>query len=636
MHARFSAAGDVLSGAGAASEGLEAYCRAEDWEGARRLLESRGAVVAERPSEWLESLPHALVRHDPWLLLAGARRARADGRLRDAANLYLSAESAFGSADAARLCRDERQTMSPWLGDTQKRRRDEFSLLRSAVQRQPTAVRADAQGLLANTQSLVSGLAALVAGNVATARSELIHAAERHDASRPVVVAASLGAGIAGALMGQPHAALEIEGAVAAAENAGIPWLARLGRASLAFTGNSESVREAEVIATASRGIGDEWGAALASLCSAWGALLTKQDTSAMDKLIVALRQLDAPVLEAWARAIEALAAVRAGEPEGSRDASAAVAVSRSLGIDGARLLAHLALAEATADPVAADEQRSEADALARETGMRIPVDAVALGSASRPKLSAGQPAMSIRMFGGFEFLIAGRPLDLSPIRPRARALLRLLALNAGHRLHHETIEVALWPEADATSSARNLHVAIAALRRVIEPAATRGSFQLIRREDDSYVVAAPDTAWIDVHEFDARLADGHRARASGDTRTAELNYEQALALYRGDLLPEDGPAEWAAERREQYRLAAVDATQALAEIVLRRGDAARAARVCSSGLHIERFHDPFWKLLIEARDQAGDQGAAHAARVGYDRMLTELGVSGPTGNSPQ
>ena len=73
MHRRFSAAGDLLSDAGAASEALEAYCRGEDWDGARRLLERRGAVVAERPSEWLESLPDAIVRHDPWLQLAGAR-----------------------------------------------------------------------------------------------------------------------------------------------------------------------------------------------------------------------------------------------------------------------------------------------------------------------------------------------------------------------------------------------------------------------------------------------------------------------------------------------------------------------------------------------------------------------------------
>ena len=38
VHARFRAAGDLLAGAGAATEALEAYCRGEDCESARRLL----------------------------------------------------------------------------------------------------------------------------------------------------------------------------------------------------------------------------------------------------------------------------------------------------------------------------------------------------------------------------------------------------------------------------------------------------------------------------------------------------------------------------------------------------------------------------------------------------------------------
>ena len=82
--------------------------------------------------------------------------------------------------------------------------------------------------------------------------------------------------------------------------------------------------------------------------------------------------------------------------------------------------------------------------------------------------------------------------------------------------------------------------------------------------------------------------------------------------------------------------LAVVEATQALAEILLARGEAGAAARACTMGLRIERYYDPLWRLLIEARDQAGDQGAASRARLGYDQMLAELGViDGATGSSP-
>ena len=167
---------------------------------------------------------------------------------------------------------------------------------------------------------------------------------------------------------------------------------------------------------------------------------------------------------------------MRAGEPDSHAEAVSAAAASRSLGVAGAQLVAHLALAEAAADPLDEDEQRAEAAALARETGLRAPGD---VGRAQRQVTdSAGDASsapLSIRLLGGFELALSGQQADLSALRPRVRILLRLLALNAGRRVHHETIEAALWPEADAASSERNLHVAIAALRRVIEPAATRG-----------------------------------------------------------------------------------------------------------------------------------------------------------------
>jgi DNA-binding SARP family transcriptional activator len=639
MHRRFSAAGDLLSEAGAASEALEAYCRGEDWDGARRLLERRGEVVAERPNEWLESLPETMVRHDPWLLLAGARRARGAGRLREATALYQRAEAAFGSADAAHLCRDERQAIAPWVDGSGAQRGDPFSVLRDALRTDPVSAANQAQRLPQPLGSLIAGLAALAAGNVASARTELIHAAERHDAPRAVVVIASLGAGVCGALMGQPNAALEIEGAVTGAEATGIEWLARLGRAALALTGRTDALREAEVVSAASRRVGDDWGAVLGRLCHALGALGNEQDAGILDELIVSARALGAPVLEAWTRSIVALDAVRAGEPDGHDDALNAAALARQLAVPGARLIAHLALSEAAADPIEEEEQRAEAASLARETGLRAP--GVDLGAIPRPAFAdaAGDAAaipLSMRMLGGFEIALDGRPVDLHSIRPRARVLLRLLALNAGRRVHHEAIEAVLWPDADAAASARNLHVAVAALRRIVEPAAGRGSFQLIRRDGDTYVMVVPAGSSIDVLDFDSGLAAGHRARAAGDAPAAERSFERALALYRGDLLAEDGPADWVTERREACRLAAVDGFQALAELLVERGDAARAARVCTTGLQIERYHDPLWRLLIAARDSAGDQGAARAARLGYDRMLEELGVSDTTGSSLQ
>jgi DNA-binding SARP family transcriptional activator len=297
-------------------------------------------------------------------------------------------------------------------------------------------------------------------------------------------------------------------------------------------------------------------------------------------------------------------------------------------------MLAALALGEDAADAREGGEYLELAKAIALETGLLVPVTP----APSRPDevetdgvVEVSGPPLAIRLLGDFELRVRGRPVDLSAVRPRARALLRLLSLNAGIAVHHETIEAALWPEADRESSTRNLHVAIAAVRRALEPSAPRGAFHVVRREGDAYRLAVPSGSEVDLLRFERAVAAGHLARQRSDGSGAASLYQEALAWYRGDLLPEDGPAEWVAERRELCRLAAVEAAQGLAEILLARGDADGAARVCATGLRIERYHDPLWRLLIRSRAQAGDLGAANRARLGYDRMLAELGVTAPS-----
>ena len=52
------------------------------------------------------------------------------------------------------------------------------------------------------------------------------------------------------------------------------------------------------------------------------------------------------------------------------------------------------------------------------------------------------------------------------------------------------------------------------------------------------------------------------------------------------------------------------------------------AIRVCRRGLELDRFHDPLWRVLIAARDQAGDAGAASRDRREYASILEGLGLS--------
>ncbi|CAN5784072.1 hypothetical protein BH23CHL7_BH23CHL7_23580 [soil metagenome] len=637
LRGRFRVAARLLAESEALPEALQAYCRGDDWQSARRLLGRQGEAVADLSRASLDGIPAALLTHDPWLLLASARRLRAEGRLQSAVERYQRAEAAFGSSDTALVCRDERQAVAAFLDGASSRRRDPLALLRAALVRDPASVAREASAMPGPAGAIVAGLGALLDGDVVRARRQLLAAPDDPAAGRDAQIVAGLAAGVSGLLMGESRAALEVEVSVAAAEAGGSEWLARVGRAALAIGGTPDALAEAASVAAAGSSIGDRWGAALARLFAAWGAVTAGQLLPAADELVYELRALDAAVLESWAQGLAAVAAADAGEPEAAATGLAAESLARSTGGNAGRLLAYLALAGTVDDAGEADEYRSLAAAIVGETGLRLArprgeLDAAPMaGSTSVPGGEVGAPPMEIRLLGGFELRLNGSPIDLAAVRPRARMLLRLLCLNADSAVHHETIEAALWPDADRAASTRNLHVAIAALRRALEPGGSRGSFTILRRQGDAYRLALPAGSRVDIHEFDRAVAAARRARPH-DGESATPIYEAALELYGGDILPEDGPAEWLAERREAYRLKAADVAHALAELLLERGDLAAAARACSAGLELDRYHDPLWRLLISARDAAGDQGAANRARLGYERMLGELGVDTVSG----
>jgi DNA-binding SARP family transcriptional activator len=375
---------------------------------------------------------------------------------------------------------------------------------------------------------------------------------------------------------------------------------------------------------------GDRWGFGLIALMLGWSGVQQAEDRSApLEEAIDAFRGLGAGVLEAWARSLQSFALARAGSPDARDAALQAESLARYSGAPAARYFPYMALAEL--EPERAAEYRGLAQAVQEEFGIaplpsragaEAPDNVITLATRS------SGPSLSIRCFGGFSIAIKGRPVDLTTIKPRARAVLRLLAVHAGNPVHREVLQSAFWPDADMETGARNLHVAVSSLRSWLEPGVGRGGSSLLIREGDAYRLALQSDAEVDLVQFSRAVGAARVSRLRGETDAAIAQFRVALELYSGEVLPEDGPAEWAIEPRERFRAAALEAAQGLAELLLKRGDATAAANACATGLWIDRFHDPLWKLLIDARERAGDAIAASRAKRDYARVLEELGLT--------
>ncbi len=236
-------------------------------------------------------------------------------------------------------------------------------------------------------------------------------------------------------------------------------------------------------------------------------------------------------------------------------------------------------------------------------------------------------PALRLRCFGGFELTLGERSLDWTAVRPRARALLRMLAVHAGRPVHRELLIEAFWPERPPATGARCLHVAVSALRTVLEPGAPRGAAQLLVRSGEAYLLRIPPHGSCDLRRFETALADGLRS-AAGTPDSAIRALREALDTYTGELLPEDGPAEWVVDHREHYRRAAGEAALTLAKLELACGRPLLAAQAGARGVEIDPFRDDAWQTLITAHQQCGDTAAAERSRKGHARMLLSLGLA--------
>jgi len=626
--AAYRRAAALLEANGAFPDAVQAYSRGEDWEAVDRLLRHQGGELLEGPDTWIDALPPALLRQDPWLMLASARRHRAEGRWREAIDAYHRAERVFGSSEAGLICASERKALAGWLEPAPMPGNDWAGLLRKAVAHDPLAAKQVASQLPEATGKLTTGIVCLLAGQLDQARRQLNAAADSRDATAALATAARLWAGVAALLSGDLQGVFDVEQAAERAETLGLGWLARLARGALVLAQRPGSAGEAEVIRAACDRDGDRWGSALIGLLIGWAGLYAGENASApLEQATEVFHQLGAGVLEAWSRALLSLSLARSGAPEAREAALQAENLARYSGTPGARYFPYLALAEI--QPERAAEYQSLALSVQEECCL-APLAAAAPEAENVIPIGIVRavPSLSIRCFGGFSIAIKGRPVDLTAVKPRARAVLRLLAIHAGNPVHREVLQAAFWPDADADTGARNLHVAMSTLRSWLEPGVGRGGSSFLIREADAYRLAIAADAEVDLVQFSRALAAARVARLRGETDAAVTNFEQALELYAGELLPEDGPAEWAIEPRERFRAEALEAAQGLAELLLKQGDPAAAANACSTGLWVDRLYDPLWKLLIQARERAGDPVAASRARREYARVLEELGLT--------
>lgn len=223
--------------------------------------------------------------------------------------------------------------------------------------------------------------------------------------------------------------------------------------------------------------------------------------------------------------------------------------------------------------------------------------------------------ALEIRVLGPIELVVDGQAIPLTATK--VRALLALLALEAGTSVSAETLADRLWHGSPPASAASVLRTYVSQLRKALPDGR-------LQRSGNGYVLH------LDVHELDATRLEVAVARAAMPgvaPAQAVVFLREALSLWRGPPLREldDGASTAEAVRWDSCRWAALEAW---ADASLQLGHHEHVATELAAAAIDQPLREQLVARLMLALYRCGRQAEALAA---YERLrralLDELGL---------
>jgi predicted ATPase/DNA-binding SARP family transcriptional activator len=147
--------------------------------------------------------------------------------------------------------------------------------------------------------------------------------------------------------------------------------------------------------------------------------------------------------------------------------------------------------------------------------------------------------------------------------RRKVVELFKLLLSVEQHRLHREQVQEILWPDSNMEQAANSFGKTLYLLRRAFEPdlPAGKGGSSVFVVLDHDTLMLMPERMRIDADVFESltkQLQSRMRSRTGRETDLQQEmlleEFDKALALYKGDYLPEDIYEDWTQRRRDRLR----------------------------------------------------------------------------------
>jgi DNA-binding SARP family transcriptional activator len=217
-------------------------------------------------------------------------------------------------------------------------------------------------------------------------------------------------------------------------------------------------------------------------------------------------------------------------------------------------------------------------------------------------------PSLKVYLFGKFRVLQGDQEIyDKKWKSRKAQMIFKYLLY---HRqkgyLKKDVLMELLWPEDDPVKTAKRFHVALASMRKTLEPEITRGTpSAYILRSGSSYHIDIGDEGYVDIDNFKKELK---LAKKSKDSEESIDHLLKAEAIYRGDFLEEDLYVQWCDEERERFK----DQHLQLLEEIIKYYHVKKSYKKCigyvKKYLSMDKYTEDIYQLLMTYYSQTGNK----------------------------